>query len=198
MQRVTGLWSLESLHMFRLNSGNFEILHRDEFYSNLKSWVKSVLKIIPNCTDIAYELQNFPIEIRLLSFCVGITVGGSSPEFSLCIILKLVTVCNFRIILCCICFRGRTFLDRYPNNWRRIWINVWSSWRSFSPIHNSLTRFCSESYFCNNWRIIWNLGLVLAWNWRETHVANNRRSKNVLQRRKRNDHKKWTLLKGWN
>jgi len=40
----------------RLNSGNFGILYPDEFYFNLNSEVKSVLKIIKNDTDIADEL----------------------------------------------------------------------------------------------------------------------------------------------
>ena len=36
-------------------------------YCNLKSWFKYALEIIQNDTDIAYELQNFPIENRLKS-----------------------------------------------------------------------------------------------------------------------------------
>ena len=46
----------------------------------LKSWVKSAWNIIPNDTDIAYELLNFQIENRLFNFCVGETVGRKTPE----------------------------------------------------------------------------------------------------------------------
>ena len=69
------IWSI-----YRLNSGNFGIFGPDVFYSNLSSLFKSALKIIPNDTKIAYELQNFPIENRLFNFCVGETVIGKSPE----------------------------------------------------------------------------------------------------------------------
>ena len=66
IQRVTGRWSLASLHMFRLNSGNFEILYPDEFYSNLKSFG----------SEISFEN-------RFFNFCVGETVGEKSLGFFL-------------------------------------------------------------------------------------------------------------------
>ena len=40
-------------------SGNFEIFYLNEFYPNFKSFLRWVLKIIQNHTDIAYELLNF-------------------------------------------------------------------------------------------------------------------------------------------
>ena len=43
---------------------------------------KSALKIIQNDIDIAYELQNFRIEIRILNFFVGESVGEKSREVS--------------------------------------------------------------------------------------------------------------------
>ena len=60
----------------RLNSGNFGIFYRSEFYLILSSRKRSVLKIVQNDTNIRHQLLNFRIKNQLLK------IKFFSPEVS--------------------------------------------------------------------------------------------------------------------
>ena len=64
--------------MVRLNTGISSKIHTDESFQKLIGWTCRELEMMKNDNHMTCQVYNFEIENRLLNFCVGMCVGGTT------------------------------------------------------------------------------------------------------------------------